>query len=348
MTTTSSNPYAAISLATITYDDEGGTLAQQKVAMSNDLASLPASAEGPWSLMWGPAANDGILAFVALNADKTRYAVAVRGSLSDEDAPGFIANWFDDFDALVQVPWLYPQTVGGALISSGMNDALALLMGATDPATDLTLIDYLRMVLVGANAGLMVTGHSLGGALASLVAPWLYDQLPKTGTVTGVAITPYTFAAPTAGTDVRAVLRQPLPGRVSLCQHAGYRADGIRQHIGHAGDVPVAEPDALGVQPIPVRNPRDSKGLHARRWRHVFADQPEGRGNHGLLLGAGPIRPELCLRGRGAARSRRLPRPRDAVLAESLSLQRATPAISDRRFDWRSVTELDEPRRGPR
>jgi len=125
--------------------------------------------------------------------------VAVRGSLSDEDAPGFIANWFDDFDALAQVPWLYPQTVSGAVVSSGMNDALALLMGATDPVTDLTLIDYLRAALAGANAGLMVTGHSLGGALASLVAPWLYDQLPKTGTVTGVPITPYTFAAPTAG-----------------------------------------------------------------------------------------------------------------------------------------------------
>lgn len=199
MTTTSLNPYAAMSLATITYDDEGGTLAQQKVAMSTDLSNLPGSAEGPWSLMWGPAANDGILAFVALNAAKTQYAVAVRGSLSDEDAPGFIANWFDDFDALVQVPWLYPQAVSGALISSGMNDALALLMGATDPATDLTLIDYLRTVLAGATAGLMVAGHSLGGALASLVAPWLYDQLPKTGTVTGKAITPYTFAAPTAG-----------------------------------------------------------------------------------------------------------------------------------------------------
>src|ERR1700720_4500178 len=124
MTTTSLNPYAAMSLATITYDDEGGTLAQQKVAMSADLSSLPSSAEGPWSLMWGPAANDGILAFVALNAAKTQYAVAVRGSLIDEDAPGFIADWFDDFDALVQVPWLYPQTVSGAVISSGMNDAL--------------------------------------------------------------------------------------------------------------------------------------------------------------------------------------------------------------------------------
>ena len=111
---------------------------------------------------------------------------------------GSIANWFDDFDALVQVPWLYPQTVGGALISSGMNDALALLMGATNTATDLTY-RLLRMVLVEQPRA---DGHrSQPGrrASASLVAPWLYDQLPKTGTVTGVAITPYTFAAPTAG-----------------------------------------------------------------------------------------------------------------------------------------------------
>ena len=193
------NPYAAMCLATIAYDDEGGTLAQQKLAMSADLSNVPSAAEGPWSLVWGPAANDGILAFVALNAARTQYAVAIRGSLSDEDAPGFIANWFDDFDAMAQVPWLYPQTVEGAVISSGMNSALCLLMGATDPATDTTLIDYLRAVLAGGHAGVMVTGHSLGGALTSLVAPWLYDQLPKTGTVSGVAITPYTFAAPTAG-----------------------------------------------------------------------------------------------------------------------------------------------------
>src|SRR5262245_24117236 len=193
------NPYAAMSLAAITYDDQGGTLAQQKVAMSADLSKLPASAAGPWSLAWGPAANDGILAFVALDAAGTQYAVAIRGSLSDEDAPGFISNWFDDFDALAQAPWLYPQTVAGALISSGMNDALCLLMGATDPATDLTLIDYLRTVLTGGSAQLMVTGHSLGGALTSLVAAWLRDQLPRTGQAANVAITPYTFAAPTAG-----------------------------------------------------------------------------------------------------------------------------------------------------
>ena len=192
MTTTGLNPYAAMSLATIAYDDEGGTLAQQKVAMSADLSNLSGPAEGPWSLMWGPAANDGILAFVALNAAKTQYAVAVRGSLSDEDAPGFIANWFDDFDALAQVPWLYPQTVSGVVISSGLNDALALLMGATDPATDLTLIDYLRTALAGANAGLMVAGHSLGGALATLLVADVTANTPLKPQA-------WTFASPRVG-----------------------------------------------------------------------------------------------------------------------------------------------------
>src|SRR5262245_44658719 len=199
MCATALNPYAAMSLAAITYDDQGGTLAQQKVQMESDLSKLPASAEGPWSLVWGPADNDGVLSFVALNAARTQYGVAIRGSLSNEDAPGFISNWFDDADAFVQVAWLYPQTVPGLLISSGMNDSLCLLMGATDPATDLSLMDYLRSVLGTAGANVMVSGHSLGGALTSLVAAWLHDQLPKTGQVANVSITPYTFAAPTAG-----------------------------------------------------------------------------------------------------------------------------------------------------
>jgi acetyl esterase/lipase len=45
----------------------------------------------------------------------------------------------------------------------------------------------------------MVTGHSLGGALAAVAATWLFDQLPRAGQAQDVTITPYTFAAPSVG-----------------------------------------------------------------------------------------------------------------------------------------------------
>src|SRR6185295_6854916 len=68
----------------------------------------------------------------------------------------------------------------------------------TDPVTDVGLLDYLRSVISGSDQVIM-TGHSLGGALTSVVAPWIADQLPKAGNTGTVAVTPYTFAAPSAG-----------------------------------------------------------------------------------------------------------------------------------------------------
>jgi triacylglycerol lipase len=48
------------------------------------------------------------------------------------------------------------------------------------------------------NATIVVTGHSLGGCLTSVLAPWLQYQLAQSGN-TGRAFMPFTFAAPTAG-----------------------------------------------------------------------------------------------------------------------------------------------------
>ena len=195
--TLQNGPFAAMSLAAITYLSESDP-SQQKQQMSAALSALPPAAGGPWTLKWGPANNAGNLVFVALNSSQNVYAVAIRGTVED-DVTGFLTNILEDLDALSLVPWLYPQTVTGAQIASGTNIALAQVIAMTDPVTDLSLLDYLRSVISGSVDQVIVTGHSLGGTLSSVVAPWIYDQLPKAGNTGTVVVTPYTFAAPSAG-----------------------------------------------------------------------------------------------------------------------------------------------------
>ena len=195
---TPSNIAAAASLAFIAAVDEQSKLPEIKKAIEDDLGKIVPEAGGPWSLEWGPALNHGILAYVALSADKTQYALAIRGSLANWDIHGFFRNWFDDLDAFKQVPWHYSRIarIEGARIAYGTNDALSLLIGLLDPDTDVHLLDYLRSTFQNSGENLIVTGHSLGGCLTTVGAAWLHKQLPN------VNITPFAFAPPTAGNQV--------------------------------------------------------------------------------------------------------------------------------------------------
>ncbi|WP_375411018.1 hypothetical protein [uncultured Bradyrhizobium sp.] len=160
------------------------------------LAKVPAgAANGPWTLRWGPAVNDGILGYVAQGADGS-YALAFRGTDVDGSISGSFTNVLADANGFM-IPWLYPQQPNAPLqISAGINSALALAIGLTDPVTGLSLLDYLRGLAKTGTLNLMVTGHSLGGAMAVVATAWLNDQLAKVAPLT-FSLWPHTFAAPT-------------------------------------------------------------------------------------------------------------------------------------------------------
>ena len=63
------------------------------------------------------------------------------------------------------------------------------------------LLDYLRGLAAAAPLELIVTGHSLGAALAVAATGWLHDQLGKLGQVT-FTLWPHTFAGPTTWNNV--------------------------------------------------------------------------------------------------------------------------------------------------
>jgi hypothetical protein len=205
MAVTPAQKRAAVELAAIAYTEEvnpANRVAEIKAA----LAKIPAAANGPWTLVWGPGEVEGILAYVALANDKTTYGLAFRGSLGELMAHEFIDNWLLNGETFRQVPWLYPQG-GEVKVSSGMNQALAYVTMLTDQTTHAHLLDFLRgAVKANGSLQLLVTGHSLGGALTQLASQWLYHQLVEVDGNEEIYITPLTFAAPTTANQQFATL----------------------------------------------------------------------------------------------------------------------------------------------
>ncbi len=199
MAATSLQIRVAAELAGIAYTDERDDVAnpaRQKANVATALAALYPQIGGPWRLVWGPAGNQGVLAYVALGSDKQTYALAFRGSLSPADMLGFFKNWICNADTFQQLEWGYP--VGGEVkISAGMHTALNLAIGLTDPSTHTNLQQFLGGLAAKGPLRLLIAGHSLGGALAQLAATWLDYELNPPGHAQNVSITPLTFAAPT-------------------------------------------------------------------------------------------------------------------------------------------------------
>jgi|SRR6185312_4389301 len=154
---------------------------------------------GDWSLVWGPVQDDyGNLAYVAKSASKGAFALVIRGSLTTFSWAAF-ENWFYDLDVLFQRPWPYFRNTPGTMVSSGSYIQASNLTSSTYAGQ--TLASFLTQG-VPAGSTLYVTGHSLGGNLATVLASWISAQRNPNPGQPDPKTQVYTFAAPSPGNTV--------------------------------------------------------------------------------------------------------------------------------------------------
>lgn len=154
-----------------------------------------------WSVAWQPDQEvDGNLAFIAYDGS-SQYVVAIRGSETSLSLATLL-NWFDqDLNIFHQVPWNYPP-VQNALIAQGVANGLSNLTQLVHTPTGgqpVSILQFLTSTALAQNASIGVVGHSLGGNLATVFAPWLLYQITSSGKKAPSLFPVFTFAAPTAG-----------------------------------------------------------------------------------------------------------------------------------------------------
>jgi triacylglycerol lipase len=195
MTATNPEPYTepqiAMTLAALSYASYGD--------VAGYLANPSFATNGQWSLAWGPGETNGNQMFVARHSTANQFAIAIRGTVP-KFSLALLVDLYQDLDVGHPKPGPYPATAG-AVVAGGTLDGLNDLIGMSSGG--MSLLDYIENQ-VPAGSEIIVTGHSLGGALTTVVALWLQYELSQAGKA--ATIIPYTFAGPTAGNQAFADL----------------------------------------------------------------------------------------------------------------------------------------------
>jgi triacylglycerol lipase len=158
-----------------------------------------------WSIAWQADTQiNGNLAYIAYNGS-SQYVVAIRGSLLDFSWAAF-DNWFkQDLNIFEQVAWTFPSSTQSPMISrgssDGLNDLTSLVETNTVTGATVSMYEFLVANAIPSGASIGVVGHSLGGNLATVYAPWLLYQLQQAGLAVPALLPVLTFAAPTAGNE---------------------------------------------------------------------------------------------------------------------------------------------------
>lgn len=186
-----------------TWSEQAIMMTLSAIAYQSDIAgqlrNTNYATAGDWSLAWGPVQDDyGNLAYVAVSASTGNYALVIRGSLITFTWAA-LENWFYDLDVLIQSAWPYFPNARGSMVSNGTYWQAYGLTRSTYRGQ--TLARFL-MNSVPSSATLYVTGHSLGGNLATALGSWISALRGPAAGQPDPNTRPYTFAAPSPGNTV--------------------------------------------------------------------------------------------------------------------------------------------------
>ena len=181
-----------MTLASLSYVNENNT-AFMKDSLIIQLAKTNYSTQGKWKLAWGPglSPSKGNMMYVAVDSSDIvpQYCLAIRGT-----DWCFLSNIIQDLLVWNQVKYPYGSANDTVKVAEGTLRGLDTLLNLTDPVTGLTFQQFMNS-LPGNGANFYITGHSLGGALATIMSSWFLDA----GFGSKFRLKSYTYAVPSVG-----------------------------------------------------------------------------------------------------------------------------------------------------
>ena len=165
----------AITLCSLTYLDEDDLHPEvQKATIEQYLAYDDLPMGGKWALVWGPASFELNLWYIAQHVDTGNLALVIRGTVMSS-----LAAKLGDID-VTPVPPLVKNAPVGVTVAQGISTSHGRLNVAPDIWTDRTGWQFLESVFATSpELTLDVIGHSLGGALAPVVALDAMQRFPQ-------------------------------------------------------------------------------------------------------------------------------------------------------------------------
>jgi triacylglycerol lipase len=148
-----------------------------------------------YELVYQPQAINGNYAVIVKNKSSNKYVVVIRGSVIEFSKTGFQNFILQDFNIFTMQNWVHTDTIKKASVSNGGFKAFENVLQLKDIKTQQTIKAFIEEK-VPANALVTITGHSLGGNLANLLASYLKKQLSNRNEIDMQLIT---FAAPASG-----------------------------------------------------------------------------------------------------------------------------------------------------